>query len=84
MQYEYTRKTSPSATMRGLPAAPPRRSLRSPHTHTPLASLVRTPPLLASLATPPHAARSARNQPRSAAKRPQLASVHPTRPPTSV
>ena len=29
-----TRKTSPSATMRGLPAAHPRRSLRSPTTPT--------------------------------------------------
>ena len=41
--YCCTRKTSPSATMRGLPAAPP--------------------PPLASLATPPHAARFARPHP---------------------
>ena len=51
-----TRKTSPSATMRGLPAAPtPRRSLRSPHPHTQLASLARTPTLLAPLALSPPA-----------------------------
>ena len=44
-----TRKTSPSATMRGLPAAPP------------AARFARhTPPPLATLATPPHAARFAR------------------------
>ena len=58
--------------MRGLPAAPPAARFAR-HTPLPLASLARTPD-----------ARSARNQPRSAAKRPQLASVHPTRPPTSV
>ena len=61
-KYGQTRKTSPSATMRGLPAAPPRRSLRSPHTPSPLASLARAPLLLALLAHNPHAS-SARPQP---------------------
>ena len=70
--------------MRGLPAAPtPRRSLRSPHPHTQLASLARTPTLLAPLALSPAPLQNDLNWPRYIlqgrlqvcdAKWPQLAS----------